>query len=496
MNICKTIFIPIIFLIPLTFWGCSANKSDRSRSDRARASMNERDYISAIASLEEQLRESPEDKQAAFLLAQAHSGAAGLEIFSLIRDLMARQNVMEGLDLAFNVRCDNNALDQIGGNDFKCLLLRLVRHFPQPDNAHMIAARSILRSHFSNPRLAPPEINFFSAFLELGSVLERFRLLLERSMVDQVNANYRVTPAELPFGFLIHHLKNIFTELSQGLKRARYAYSRVSNFVVTNNGRPLFRVGRRELLFSESIELEDAFRFGLQLIQDRTRNIDETVNDELDHRLGGQSVALINLLRQVDNVQFGGELGNKLHFSISVGQTINRLLTSVIRIPQWAPGDFQGFEYLYDYPPVILVGLRSALTQAWDSEESRPIQQYLLETKDQWNEGNRILAAWQEWADHIDQNKKAPLLGYLGTVVNHERTGFRRQQELSVELFRSWQAHALQMMANEAAKVFRNEITTIPAFTPSESSQGEDLMAQSVRWISNNIYPPSAAAAR
>ena len=251
----RLLFASFMALSAFGVIACTANRSERSETDRAMKSMDQGNYSQAKQEIQAQLDSHPGDPKLMVLLAEADLGLAGIQLLDFLQTVSEGQAVSTDLDLITMPPCDSGKLEKLKEADIRCIMLRVIQHLPDPDDPNFSEARDLLERAYPDAKVAPLEVNFLSSIVDLGSALGRAKILLQKTAWfrdNQVKSMDREN-----FHFAVHHLKNELQELTDGFKRARYSYAKISHFVVSMDGKPVIKIGNKELAFGEDIDLPD-----------------------------------------------------------------------------------------------------------------------------------------------------------------------------------------------------------------------------------------------
>lgn len=210
---CRNTTAPTIGLLAIAWLlsSCAVGLSEQSRIDHAYGLLNRRAFSEAVATLEQDLVEHPANPTFSVLLAHAHLGASGFELIRFLSDLSEDQEGIPELGIARMPDCAAEKLATIRRTRLHCVLIRLIKRMPEADDPHVARARVLLREAYPDAALAPEDVNFLSAFVEIGSAISRLR----------PNA---VENHALP-------LETIQSELRHGIVRARHSYRRIGRYI-------------------------------------------------------------------------------------------------------------------------------------------------------------------------------------------------------------------------------------------------------------------------
>ena len=320
----RLLFASFMALSAFGVIACTANRSERSEIDRAVKSMDQGNYPQAKEEIQAQLNNHPGDPKLMVLLAEADLGLAGIQLLDFLQTVSEGQAVSTDLDLLTMPPCDSGKLEKLKEADIRCIMLRVIQHLPDPDDPNFSEARDLLEKAYPDAKVAPLEVNFLSSIVDLGSALGRAKILLQKTA--WFRDNQVKTMDRENFHFAVHHLKNELQELTDGFKRARYSYAKISHFVVSMDGKPVIKIGNKELAsMGEDIDLPTILRFAKDVVVSYRDNIDGQLNISLSESLSKMAPATMAVFGQRLDPDFlpGVFYDNMLSPSVAFEQAIN-----------------------------------------------------------------------------------------------------------------------------------------------------------------------------
>jgi hypothetical protein len=451
---------------------CSAIQSARSRTDRAVALMNREDYADALALLEPEHAAHPSDNHVTVLLAQAHLGAARLEMLELADHVMSGRFTGGEVELSMHADCPTGPIRSVRESDARCIFFRILRELPPADDPHVLRARDLLRAAYPDAPHTPTDINFLAAFVELSSALSRVKAFLLQGAFDQ--------PTEAKFTFVIHNAKILLDELQQGLKRARYSYGKVSRFVAT--------LGHQKLVFSEDIGVPALLRFGADVLRESKEEIDSQLNGAFAGALGNVGSGFVEVLRSLDVAQFAGSGEGSLQTAFMFESAINTLLKAVADNMESA-SPVNVFEVAWSNPPRIFSHLSEAATRTWESESPAPLKEYLAATQSDWDELERLRYGWENWVNaELTPDQRDGLLSYLRMRHQLDPRLSGLPAQLTSENLRRWQTGFTAALEDALLAVLDGTDPFVPKLDPGQTADGRALLQASLDWINRNLW--------
>lgn len=477
------------FCLALSVAACTpAPSGDPVEFGRAMADMNRRDFAAAERRLEALHRRHPGSRETALLLAQAHLGQAGFELLRLAEDVMAAQRRSNGADLVLRPRCPGGELESLEGQDFRCVLFRIVSHLPEADDPHLLRALGLLRAYYPDSDTTPTEVNFLTSVTELSSAMTRLKAFLSRETARRFSLMPEGRRFYAQFTFTVHHLKRIFSETMNGFDRARHSYSKVSRLVVNFDGMPLIRVGERELVFNENLGVPALLRFFGSVLGDEAERVDAELNQRAAESVSGLGVGLLRFLRSLDLVAFDGDHSRTLVVAWRFERVIGDLLNRVA-------GDIQSdrpvklFELVWKDPPVIFERLAESVSAAWEREDARPLMRYWRESGAEWREFQRLGGGWESWMQFtLRGDQKRVLLSYIR--YRHREDGMfgNPPPDLNPERMRTWFQRFLEDLGTVMADFLAGRVSEGSALTAAQAREGKELLERTENWIERNLW--------
>ena len=454
--------------------------------DRANKAMDERNYAQAKSILQEEVAKNPDDPRVKVLLAQADLGLSGFAIMDFIQSVSREQTPDSDIDLAIMPKCDSGPIKKLQGADIRCVVLRVVEHLPDPDDANFAEARQLLRDAYTDPRKTPQDVNFLSAIVELGSALTRGRKLLERSAWLKDNKGRDVDRQN--FTFVVHHLKRFVEELQFGFKRVRYSYRKLRQYVVNLDGKPVVKIGDSELVFSEDLNGPSLLRFAAEVIAQYKESVDEQMNDGLEHVMENLPPGLVHILWHLDDIflsDFYGRLfGTDFRFHSAITKLIGQALGDREKDP-----DFDMLELIWKHPPKILAALPGDVKQAWNSEVPDALLSYAHDTQNQWDEFRSLSDEWTAWTNaNMTHEGNDALRDYLFTLRSVDPRVQVPPESPDIDQMRKWQASMIAVARDAGMKILEGKVPGIPQFADDQKLWGIDLLGRTLDWFDRNFW--------
>lgn len=464
--------------VALGLVGCSNRQARQARLDRALHEMNQRHYENAIRLLEEQHALDPGDTQVALYLAESHLGMAGLELLKFADEVLGdqRNQMLSRSDIVFDPDCGGDRIEKFDSTSWRCLIQRIYVRLPDPDQYHLASARTILRSAFPDPKRAGIEVNFLCTFVEWSSALSRLKFFVKELKRKDLR-NLDLEQARRSFGYLVYHFKYFLRESMQGFRRAKHSYGKISRYVKTFEGMPLIRVGERELVFNEDLDLPIILDFLAMVIRDQS----ETMNARLAYALAD---VLSEALSDLDS-----------RFMRGVGSTI---LNSAWRFDSVIANILEGIGHsvaanqpvrllsaVWTNPPSILQGFDTAVAEAWENESPLPLERYAHSTQFAWRELGAITQGWESWISNtLSGEKKEQLLRWFKERATLDARLSAPPQALGSPEFSRWMSGFIDGVMEGLQAVLSDAESSpdAPQFHELERVEGLRLIERTRAW--------------
>lgn len=213
--------------------------------------LNERRYGKAVFLLESRVGKNPEG-EAAFLLAQAYLGRAGIEPLSFAAAVAGPQPDDERSRALFP-ECDRGTLAKMNTKEWKCLLKRVYLQAPAADGADFARARTLLRRAYPNPAAAPEWVNSLVGLVETISLVRRAGDLFLYADRQLKQPDLERGPQDLPW--LKKHTKEALVEGEAALQRAKYSGEKISRLLTGAKAHDWFERAEDGVSFAKALGL-------------------------------------------------------------------------------------------------------------------------------------------------------------------------------------------------------------------------------------------------
>lgn len=476
------LFFILLLLLNL---GCGVGATKKSEMDRARALINDKKYEEAAEHLENLYSKYPSDSQVAYFLAQAHLGAGGFEMLEFVSQVTAPQEVEIELAGKKIIECDEGSIQRYQGQDIRCMLVRVSEHLFNADNSHILRAKFLLRRHFPTANGTRSDINFVSALVETGSALSRFKLLLE--LGAPAHSSMTIAPR---LSYVIHQIKNMLREFFWGLIRARFSYQKIRKLIATVDGRPILKIGKESLVFSEYLNEQEIFSFFPQAIRQYGPSIDRELNRQTSELIQHLPVGLLRILKNVGFITFEK---NVVVTAFQYGSAVDsflQLATTTAEKPVQAPlEEMHFFETVWQNPPPILFKFKMALVQAWEHELGDPIVKYYEDTSKEWTDLGVLVSTWTSWWENAPTSQqKQQMLEVLKNLGQQYPIISTPPAKMGGGDFGHWAEEVLKIFEKEMRYILSGGYGEVDPFPQHKIDQANELLKKSSSWVERNLW--------
>lgn len=431
----------------------------------------------------------PENKESAYLLAQAHLGMAHFELFSFVDAVMRTQSPSDQIDLAVTPQCDSSAMSKLEGYDLRCLMYRIMAHLPEAGNADFVQAEQILQQAFPVAKSTPMEVNFLIACVELGTALIDARTILDRQTI----ANLKYLRLDQPYGQseaefkpIVHNIKGFLRGMSEGFTRARYSYQKVNRIVVSVNGKPLIKIGHKTLAFSDQVDVPELLHFIASSIPDDAREIDDQFGNQLEALFPDFANKLPRPLReQLNPIQPG------VHILWKVDEALEQALNLVADM-QSAKTRANLLEALWRFPPKIIKAFIAAAGEAYEQETLQPFTPYLSEFEGQWSQFAELSRAWTSWGVALSPDDQHSITQFLEALKQSDPKFRAPPAEMDGVLWANWGNDMVGSVGYSfqswlAGNGVSGSAPAVPSLDQRSAQVGQKLVSDTLDWIRTNF---------
>lgn len=476
----------LLGVLSLGGFSCSGNRSSQSNLDRIKDLMNHGRYFQAIGLLEREQQLDPKNQGIGLLLAEAHLGAAGFELFELASAVFGRQNSVR-LNLIVEPDCSLDQISQVGGFDIRCLVYRVMKHIPDIESYHFVRAKELLRKYYPEPTQSPVDVNFLSALVELSSAIGRVRKMISIDLVNEVISRPGEDRPFVAFEIIAHQLKRFLDELIKGFKRATHSYQKVSNHLKTIDGRPIVKIGNNYLIFDENLDISRILYFFGSVVHEYGDDIDDELNELVSEEISKLGPGVLRFLRQMDLLTFRGEGSQMVRtwfdFSGHISSFLNQSAEEIHEDTQ-----INLFEFVWSSPPQIFKNFSQSISESWDTEDATLLRKYFKDTEEQWKLLDLLSHQWTNWLeDSLDKSQRTAISDYFEFMKTiGEGIDLPPARRNSHELF-LWQDRSVVKMSGHLNKIFKGEVEDID-LDPDQVREGRALLELTTYWISTNLW--------
>jgi hypothetical protein len=415
----------LLVTLGIALGACTANRTDESRKDREMALLNQRKYGQSVNELETSLRQNPNDRSTALLLAMAHIGEANAEMLQLFSSVLKAQGAPPP-ELLARVRCNDEPWDNLQDKSAACIASRILRNVPDELNADMARSQQLLRQYYPDARATKSDVNFLAAYVEVYRFLNRFNYLTnprtwadaEGLKLDNKKFDDVTTPefekADAMFGLGVHELKNLGDEFMQAYKRLQHSYGKLAKYTSSINGKPIIQYKGHVLIFDEDMSVDRIAKFVLTVLNDEQGKADKKLNENFSGILSRLAPAAVRLARELEYVSGPTEAWNHITTSFQFENLLKNFLRGLSlgsgRVPS---ADLSGWmideldtagDELLKNPPGLFGDFAKAMRESWNTESMRALSAYHKATAPEWLELSEIIRLWGKVRDNDEDS--------------------------------------------------------------------------------------------
>lgn len=418
---------------------------------------------------------SPNYTDLAQLLAHAHLGAAGFKLLDFLNATIGQQD-SSTLDLYVEPSCNPAPMSTWDTPDGMCFLYNAMKHFPDADNPHILAAKQLFRQYFPDPSQTASDVNFLSAFVEIGSALNRFKILYNRELVIQMQSALAGDLSTFPFEVTIHNLKNMFPEINHGILRMKWSYDQMSQLMSALNGLVILSYGGRTMEFNQTIQPSDFVRFAARIAQDQGTLMDSYLSYIATNRLNQlRSGWLLPAVQVANSGSYSAGVLNALADSMDISTSNKQQKVSITF-----------FDLLWKDPPLIVNRLFVAAQEAWDTESGDPMRNYFAVTGSDWLELKALISDWNTWLNE-DISPSANQ-----TIVANITPPPMPLDLSNLNNLEAWATKTGSIFYAGTAPILKGQNSSASQlFIPEQIQQGISLMNRTNVWMDKDFYPVS-----